>query len=1246
MINPSQTSNSPSSDFRNYVLEQSSDMIIILDKNCVLTYFNPSAQKFTYEFRKIKLEIGMVFPLQGEKELWQNIFDRVLKGESIEFKKSDIINGERRNYIVITYPLKNEKAKIIGLCVQVKNIDTKIISPKNILANENLFKTLFDTSPIGIIIRDFATQDIVAFNDQICEMFGYSRDEFPEQNRADLVYSEDVKAISKKMELLKKGEIKNFQISKKYKRKDGSIYWGLATRSMFVSDNVTYMLGQIERIDQQKKFEEKLINNEAKIKAIFNSTIDKIFAVDLDYNLIDANESAYKSILFFLPKDAQKHHSEKENLNLRKLEYFVPHFDRAFKGEQYSFETIFYNIEDQENIDLITVSPIKNTTGKIVGASIYGKDISEIKKYQKELTKTTNQLKEAEELARLGSWELDVVTNILTWSDSVIELYKLPPEVKKVHVKQFYRLVHPKDIQAMKDAIQKTIKEGVPYDLISRRINIDGKIIYAHGKGIPHFEDGKVVKVFGTIQDITKESQIKEALITNQARLKKAQRISKFGYWEYDIINNKFTWSEETFNIHEWPIGIEPNRKEFLKMHHPDDSKRMKNTVLNCIKNKTPFEIKTRRITKKGNLIYTKSIGEPIIENGKVVKILGSIQDISKESKIENALIESEAKIRAIFNSTDDKVFAIDKEYKLLDFNDSAAKKLPRLFEKEKLLIGDVMLAQKPSLRKLWIDHYNLTLKGKKQILEKKYQEDGIDKTDLVTITPIQNKNGEIIGAAIYGREITDLQKAEKEVKDTQVKLKDAQDLGKIGNWKYDAVAQKITWSDSILKMFEYDNTDKRPSLQECIELVHPVDLSQMMEAIYASIKKGVPYDKEVRMFTKSGKDIYTRGKGIATLDKKKQLISFEGTLQDITQVKKIEENIQTSNQRYRELFENMLDGIIITNHEGKMVDANPAAEKLLGYSKEELGQLSIKDIVHPDDQEKSKKYLNLLLQQGFYTNYNGQIIHKDGTPRDIQVSSNAIYKNGKIVGSRDIVRDVSQIREAEKRKEQLNKELAKVNKELSDFAHIVSHDLKAPLRAIKAISNWLSEDYGSQLDQEGQKQLELLGNRVHRMHEFIEGIFEYTKMGRIKESKELVEFMEVIHNVTLMLNLNENVEIKIKNKLPEVFCEKIKIEQIFQNLISNAIKYNDKKVCKIEIDYEDLDTHFLFKVKDNGKGIEQKNYKRIFQIFQTLQSKDDFESTGIGLSIVKRIVQLHGGEINVKSEYGKWTIFEFTLEK
>jgi len=164
-------------------------------------------------------------------------------------------------------------------------------------------------------------------------------------------------------------------------------------------------------------------------------------------------------------------------------------------------------------------------------------------------------------------------------------------------------------------------------------------------------------------------------------------------------------------------------------------------------------------------------------------------------------------------------------------------------------------------------------------------------------------------------------------------------------------------------------------------------------------------------------------------------------------------------------------------------------------------------------------------------------------------------------------------------------------------------------------------------------------------MHNFIDGILEYSRLGRIKVSKESVDINKLVENVIDSLDLKNNT-IDIKSNLPVIKCEKIRIYQVFQNLISNSIKYNDKKQGKIVIDYKELPNAHQFSIADNGPGIDEKYHDKIFQIFQTLQVRDKFESTGIGLTIVKRIVELHGGTVIVKSTVGKGAKFVFTLNK
>ncbi|MFQ5866187.1 MAG: ATP-binding protein [bacterium] len=224
--------------------------------------------------------------------------------------------------------------------------------------------------------------------------------------------------------------------------------------------------------------------------------------------------------------------------------------------------------------------------------------------------------------------------------------------------------------------------------------------------------------------------------------------------------------------------------------------------------------------------------------------------------------------------------------------------------------------------------------------------------------------------------------------------------------------------------------------------------------------------------------------------------------------------------------------------------------------------------------------------------------------------------------------------------------ELRNVNQELKDFAYIVSHDLKAPLRAIGSLANWIATDYADKFDKEGKEQINLLIGRVKRMHDLIDGVLQYSRVGRIKEESGEVNLNNVVTEVTDMIAPTDNITIKVETELPSVWCEKTRIAQVFQNLLSNAVKYMDKPNGEIKIGCVEDDGYWKFHVADNGPGIDKKYFKKIFQIFQTLNPRDKVESTGIGLTLVKKIVEMYGGNIWVESKMGHGSTFYFTLPK
>jgi light-regulated signal transduction histidine kinase (bacteriophytochrome) len=228
----------------------------------------------------------------------------------------------------------------------------------------------------------------------------------------------------------------------------------------------------------------------------------------------------------------------------------------------------------------------------------------------------------------------------------------------------------------------------------------------------------------------------------------------------------------------------------------------------------------------------------------------------------------------------------------------------------------------------------------------------------------------------------------------------------------------------------------------------------------------------------------------------------------------------------------------------------------------------------------------------------------------------------------------------------QLLDKLNSVEQEFKDFAYIISHDLKAPLRAVKALTEWLATDYADKFDNEGKEQLKLLLSRVGRMHNLIDGTLQYSRIGRVTENPVQIDLNQLIPEIIETLAPPANIHITIENQLPVIASERSRIQQVFANLLSNAVRFMDKPEGAIKVGCTEENGFWKFSVSDNGPGIEEQHFERIFKIFQTLQPKDQLESTGVGLTLVKKIVELYGGKVWLTSKVGEGSTFFFTLPK
>jgi len=368
-------------------------------------------------------------------------------------------------------------------------------------------------------------------------------------------------------------------------------------------------------------------------------------------------------------------------------------------------------------------------------------------------------------------------------------------------------------------------------------------------------------------------------------------------------------------------------------------------------------------------------------------------------------------------------------------------------------------------------------------------------------------------------------------------------------------------------------------------------------------------------------------------------------TYKNVTLKKQYSKSLESQKEKYSSIIANMNLGLIEVDNEDEILMVNQSFVEMSGYTKKELiGKIGKEIFPIKEDQEIiSEQNTNRL--KGKSNSYEITVQNKKGENKNWLISGAPNYNlNGEVIGSIGIHLDITEFNLLEKQNAKILIELEKRNNELHEYAHIVSHDLKAPLRSIDALVSWIKSDNEGELDEVTIQNFELIEETLETMESLIFNVLEYSSAGAVIENIKDVDLNSVFDDLRKIILIPENISLNILKKLPIVKGDSTKFKQLFQNLVSNAVKFSNKEKGVIEIDYIVEASFYLFSVKDNGIGIEKKHHDKIFKIFHSLNKSK--ESTGIGLSIAKRVVELYKGDIWLESEEGKGTTFYFTIKK
>jgi chemotaxis family two-component system sensor kinase Cph1 len=516
-----------------------------------------------------------------------------------------------------------------------------------------------------------------------------------------------------------------------------------------------------------------------------------------------------------------------------------------------------------------------------------------------------------------------------------------------------------------------------------------------------------------------------------------------------------------------------------------------------------------------------------------------------------------------------------------------------------------------------------------------------------------------------------ELQAAQLNLEDSRHKYFDLYNFAPVGYFTLDAdgIILDVNLTGASLLGVERLNLLKKAFIQyieyDCRKKFH--------DHIVNVLQIGQELSVNIKLLKRNG-SFYAHLETVKVLNNHGNFKEFRMTVSDINELKNTEESLKeikhnlelkvdertqelkSANEYNRSLIEASLDPLVTIGPDGKITDVNNSTEKFTGRTRNELIGTDFSDYF--TEPKKAREGYQKVFKEGFVLDYPLEIKNKNGFSTSVLYNA-SVYKNEfkEVKGVFATARDITGMKKAEmklrkyqdsleKKVKERTKALEQSNKELKEFAYVASHDLKEPLRMITSFLQLLEHRYKDKLDPDANDFIEYAVEGAKRMDKMINDLLEYSRIGNQEREFEYLQSEQLLK--TVLMNLKPTIEdtnaIITHDPLPLIFANEQMMIQLFQNIISNSIKYHGEKNPEIHISADNVNDEYIFAIKDNGIGIDQNHLERIFIIFKRLHTREEYEGTGIGLAIVQKIVQKHRGKMWVESELGKGTTFYFTI--
>jgi len=1149
---------------------------------------------------------------------------------------------------------------------------------KNRIADQAFFADIIATTTPGLnYVFDIVNYKLRYTNKNYLKFFGRNFDELAEMGRTlldNVIHPDDIEVTldgNKQCTAAADGDV----ISWEYRLKgtDGNYYWMRNYASVFKRDAQGIpqeIVGIILDVDTEKRTGDKLLLREKQLLDAQAQAKLGSFELDVVTGKMDVTPQ-FKEIyelsdfnLYTLIDHV--HPADRNRVNDNR--------DKAIAEDGIYDNEYRYQINGKEKVIWSRGTITYKDGRKIMNGTAM--DVTTRHKMIDDLVQSQELYRQAQKIANIGNWSWNLETNEVRWSDELFHIYEMEPGDGNVQPKDTRAFRHPDDIARVDDEMQTLTDLHIPSDYNFRIILPGGRIKHLNVKGdVARNDQGKVTDMFGTVQDITEKQSLIEKLQESDLLFKQAQELSRLGNWTWDLATGNITWSDELYKIYGMEVGSEINFEEIIAYNDVPDVVSIKNTLRTAKETLQPSDTYYHITLKDGTRKVLHAKTETIANAGEASKMVGTIQDVTDKQLLieklqENDELFKQAQARThIGNWTWDipankvtwsdemyRVYGLEPQSEEVSYETYIAHIHPDDRDNRIKQVQEVFETGLPE------DHHYriITPAGEVRILHTKSE--------------LQyDKNG--VPAKMTGtcQDVTEKQQLIEQLQNSDGLYQQAQAISHIGNWSWDYETKKMKWSDELYHIYEIEPQSLDTSAITA-QYNHPEDDEMVRQSLRNAIEHQEPFDFNYRIVLKDGRMKTLNARGEIKRNSIPRSFNIYGTVQDITEQKNTERQLK----EYQEFIEKITDvtpSIIASYniHTGRFSFINDAVEKLLGYAPAKVmeeGVPFMSSIIHPDDAAALMEKNARALEEANQAPHNGdepvvefkyRMQNAAGEYRWFHTYGTIFERNekGMVDSVLNISVDITDQEVVEQALYQKNLQLQQSNTSLEEYAYVASHDLKEPLRKISTFSDRILTTQYNTLNEESKVYFNKIIIAANRMQKMINDLLSVSTIlgNNAYEASDLnIILAEALQ--PLDHKLEESKAVIESGNLPVVSVVPSQFRQLFQNLVGNSLKFakqgvpphiklSSKTVSAKEVEQYNLTKakkYLQIEIEDNGIGFDNQYAGKIFAIFQRLHGKTEYDGTGIGLAICKKVVENHGGGMTAYGVPGKGATFTIII--